>query len=485
MKLIPLVIALLFFLPAISQTNPDAIQRRQQVENNLGPEIIYGDTLPKLRLEDQMAVYNVKGVSIAVIKDYKIDWAKGYGWEDVEEKRPVTTGTRFQAASISKSLNSLGLLLLVQKNKIDLDADINNYLKTWKFPYDSLAKGKKISVRNLLSHSAGLSVHGFRGYEYGDSLPTIVQILNGEKPANSPKIRSMFEPSMKFQYSGGGTTITQLLVTDLTGMRYEDYMKKNVLDPIGMTNSFFTQPPPPGTKNLATAYYSDSKAVKGKYHIYPEQAAAGLWTTPTDLAKYIIESQLEYEGRSAKVLSQAMMRKRLTPYVDSSVALGVFLLNKSGEKWFSHNGGNEAFLCTSYGSLQNGNGVVIMINSDNYAIIPEITNSVAQVYGWKDFYTPTFRKTISVSSDTLQRYTGKYLMVKDSLSVELCGTGLCIRQNGQPPNGLNLLFNSTTEASIKELPNIGIRFYFNAEGKVDRLEVNEAGQKTNCPKIAQ
>lgn len=454
-----------------------------QVENSLTQDVIYGDTIVKLNLRNQMDAYKTKGVSIAVIKDYKIDWANGYGWADAEEKRLVTPETRFQAASISKSLNSLALLKLVQQGKIDLETDINTYLKTWKFPYDSLSKNKKISLANLLSHSAGLSVHGFRGYTPGDSIPSLVQVLNGERPANSAAVRSLFEPSTKFQYSGGGTTITQLILTDITGMQYEDFLKKEVLQAIGMTNSFFTQPPPPGTKNLATAYHGDGTAVNGKYHIYPEQAAAGLWTTPTDLAKYIIETQLEYEGRSAKVLSQQMMRKRLTHYVDSAAGLGLFLIKKQGETYFNHNGGNEGFLCTSYGSLRNGNGVVVMINGEDYSIIPEIVNSVAMVYSWKDFYKPVFKRVNLLPKATLEKYTGNYLLVKDTLSIRFCGDRLCIWQNNQPANGFKMIFSSPVEFSAKEVPDAFILISLDSEGKAEALEINQKGAKIKANKI--
>jgi CubicO group peptidase (beta-lactamase class C family) len=466
---------------AAQKTTPAINDRIKQVENNLSSGVVYGDTVPKLNLLKQMAAYKVNGLTIAVIKDYKIDWAKGYGWADVEEKRPVTVDTKFQAASISKSINSLGILKLVQQGKINLEADINDYLKTWKFSYDSVSKNKKISLANLLSHTAGLSVHGFGGYTPGDSIPALVQILNGTPPANSPAVRSLFEPSKRLEYSGGGTTISQLILMDITGMRYEDYMKKEVLQPIGMTNSFYNQPPPAGTKNLATAY-NNGIAVKGKYHIYPEQAAAGLWTTPTDLAKYIIETQLAYEGKSAKVLSQAMMQKRLTHYIDSNVALGVFLVKKSGDVYFNHNGGNEGFLCTSYGSIKGGNGVVVMINADDFSIINEAVNSVATVYNWKDFYKPVFKKLFSVSRDSLSNYVGKYLVGKDTLSVFICSEKLCIQQNGQPANGYNMIFSSSTEFSVKEIPDASVIFLYK-EGKIDALEINQGGMKTPAKKI--
>jgi CubicO group peptidase (beta-lactamase class C family) len=174
-------------------------------------------------------------LSVAVIQNYKMVWAKAYGWADDSLKVPATMQTLFQAASISKSLNGVGVLKLVQDKKIDLYADINDYLTSWEFPYDSLSKGKKISMINLLSHTAGLTVHGFDGYSPGEPLPTIEEILDGKKPANSDPVRSMNAPGLKSEYSGGGTVITQLIVMDVTHAAYDQYMYDNVLKPLGMT----------------------------------------------------------------------------------------------------------------------------------------------------------------------------------------------------------------------------------------------------------
>ncbi|MGZ8517704.1 MAG: serine hydrolase domain-containing protein [Chitinophagaceae bacterium] len=473
MRLLLLLVITCTTLCCYSQTG-NLQDRIKAVENNLAPDMIFGDSVPQLNLLEQMKLYGINGLSIAVIKGHKLDWAKGYGWADREEKRPVTIDTRFQAASISKSINSLALLKLVQQGKIDLYADINNYLLSWKFPYDSLSNNKKITLANLLSHTAGLSVHGFPGYTSTEERPTVIQILNGIKPANSKPVRSMFEPGLKFQYSGGGTTITQLLLTDITGKRYEEYMQQEVLKPLGMSNSFFSQPPAAGTPALATAY-TNGKAIDGKYHVYPEQAAAGLWTTPSDLSKYIIETQLAYKNKSGKVLNQAWTEKRLTPYIDSNAALGVFIVKKGNERFFNHNGGNEGFLCTSYGSLESGNGVVIMINSDKYSIIPEVLNSVARVYGWKDFYKPVFRSVYSPSKDTLEKYVGSYLLFKDTITISFCGESLCARQNGQPASGLKMIFSNSTEFSIPEIPNASIRMLFKEE-KVSSFELTQGGK---------
>jgi CubicO group peptidase (beta-lactamase class C family) len=474
---------ILFLLPLTvsSQSIDPAIQKKiTAVENSLAPSIIFGDTVPKLNLEKRMKETGIPGLSIAVIRDYKIEWAKGYGWADTEEKRKVTTETRFQAASISKSINSMGILKLVEMGKLDPEANINNYLTSWKFPYDSLSNNKKISVYNLLSHTAGLDIHGFPGYKKTDTLPTLQQILDGKRPANTKAVRSLFEPGKKYKYSGGGTTITQLILTNVTNSNYADWMEKNVLQPLGMTNSSYQQPPT-ATSNLATGYYGNGKPVTGKYHIYPEQAAAGLWTTPTDLAKYIIECQLTLERRSKKVLSQSIMKKRLTPYIDSNAALGAFIEKKEGRLYFTHNGGNEAFLCTSYGSMQGGNGVVIMINGENFAVINELLSSVAIVYDWKGFYKPTYRKTVVVPKDTMQQFLGNFLLQKDTLTISFCGDNLCIQENHQV--GFQMFFSDNSNFSVREVPNAFFTVIRNAAGKVEALQLKQGGANIRLPKI--
>jgi len=355
----------------------------------------------KTSLKDRMAFYNVNAVSIAVIKDYKIEWAKAYGFADVSEKRVATPQTLFQAGSISKTINSLGVLKLVQEGKLGLDDDINNYLKTWKFPYDEVSKGKKITLANLLSHTAGLSVHGFAGYEKGTALPKTIQTLDGLKPSNSGAVRSVFEPGLKFEYSGGGTTITQLILENTTGEKYEDYMLKNVLNPLRMSNSSFDQPPSKNKENLLATGYNYDKEVKGKYNIYPEKAAAGLWTNPTDLAKYVIETQLSLAGKSNKVLSKEMSKKRIENN------FGTFSNDYSGAKYFHHDGGTNGFVCFYMGSVEDGNGIVVMTNGNSGKLMGEIVTSIAGLYEFKNYplesskesITLTMRKELSKSVD--------------------------------------------------------------------------------------
>ncbi|HWZ34893.1 MAG TPA: serine hydrolase, partial [Mucilaginibacter sp.] len=377
-----------------------------------------GDT--PLTMQQRMAYYKVHAVSVAVINNYKLEWAKAYGYADDSLKKRATTHTLFQAGSVSKSLNAVGVLKMVQGEKIDLYTDINNYLSSWKFPYDSLSKNRKITVANLLSHTAGLNLHGFWGYEKDKPIPSIVQVLNGEKPANSSAVISMFEPGLRYEYSGGGVTISQLILMDVTHQAYDNYMYNSVLKPMGMTASSYTQPPVDTRGLLATGYDARGNEIKGKYHIYPEQAAAGLWTNPTDLAKYIIETQLSLQGKSNKVLNQQMTKLMLTPYIDKSAALGVFIDELSGEKYFQHAGSDVGFLTKYYGSMDGGNGVVVMVNSDNGGIINEIINSVANVYQFKGLNRSSVKETVSVPEDLLRQYTGKYQLAPNFVLTISC-----------------------------------------------------------------
>ncbi|MBC7865841.1 MAG: serine hydrolase [Bacteroidia bacterium] len=411
MKKIFLLITIWFCLSQVTaQTtySNEVEEQIKQVENNLAGRVkIDGKTHS---IAERMAFFNVKGLSIAVINNYKVVWAKGYGWADEKEKRLVTPQTLFEPGSISKSLNAVGILKLVQDKKLDLNVDINTYLKSWKFPYDSLSKNKKITLANLLSHTAGLNVHGFPGYDRKAKIPTVPKVLDGKQPANTPAVRSEFEPGLKFQYSGGGTTISQLIITDVTGQPYDKFMYENVLKPMGMTSSFYSQPPHSDKlKLVATGYYRDGNEVGNKFHVYPEQGAAGLWMTPTDLCNYIIETQLAYEGKSSKVLTPEMTKLRLTPYIDKSAALGVFILEKGTEKYFVHDAGNEGFCGVYFGSLEGGNGVAVFLNTDNGSILQELVNSVATVYNWKDFYKPVIKKEIEVPEPVLAKYAGTYV----------------------------------------------------------------------------
>jgi CubicO group peptidase (beta-lactamase class C family) len=413
LKYILLLTALISGTALTSQSNysPEILKQIQEVENNVtGPVLLNNEQPPTLA--ERMAKYKVKGMSIAVIHDYKIVWAKGYGWADEAEQRPVTPETLFEPGSISKTLNAVGILKLAQEKKLDLYADINTYLKSWTFPYDSLSRGKKITLANLLSHTAGLSVHGFPGHDINGPIPTLLQVLDGQKPSFTPAVRSLFEPGLKFQYSGGGTSISEIILEDLVQQPYETWMYAHVLKPIGMANSTYAQPLSPELRHkAATAYNSGTgQPLAGKFHVYPEQAAAGLWMTPSDLCNYIIDMQLALRGQSSKVLNPEMVKLHTSPYLNPNAAMGTFIVDMNGAKYFQHGAGNDGFCGQFWGSMEGGYGVAVFLNTDNPKLLQEVINSVSKVYGWKNFHKePIRRNSIPVDEKTLKTYEGIYL----------------------------------------------------------------------------
>jgi CubicO group peptidase (beta-lactamase class C family) len=455
----------------------ETAEKIREVENNIQRGAFRIEGMPNATIPERMAHHHVKGLSIAVVYNYEIVWAKGYGWADSAEQRPVTPETLFEPGSISKSLNALGVLKLVQDKKLDLDADINTCLSSWKFPYDSVSKNKKITTRHLLSHTAGLSVHGFPGYFRGDKFPTIPQILDGAKPANTPAVRSLFEPGLKFKYSGGGTMISELIQMDLTKLPYDRYIKETVFDPIGMNNSFFTQPPPAGLETrLATGYSGNGKALAKKYPVLIEQAAGGLWTTPTDLCKFIVEMQLSLQGKSNKVLDQSMAIKMMTPYIDQSSALGVFIEDVNGTKYFSHSAGNQGFSGQYCGSLEGGNGIAVVLNSDNGgSLLQEIISSVAEAYHWKGFdktEKPAMKKVVSVPDSVLKKYIGVYRQNTYVTTISLLN-GELVYTATEP---WKMYFISPTEFFNLE---VGTEktFRFNSKGEVTGFTKTQAGKE--------
>lgn len=410
MKKISLAVLLCHWLTAVAaqQYSKAVNEQIARVETNVSGGLVIDGKL--YSLSERMKHYNVAGLSVAVIDNYQIVWAKGYGYADKKEGRKVTNNTLFEPGSISKSLNAIGILYLAQQGKLDLYQDINQYLVNWKFPYDTVSHGKKITTAQLLSHTAGLSVHGFPGYQRDSVIAAVTDILDGRAPSNTEAVRSLAEPGTGPRYSGGGTLITQQMLTDLTKQPYEQYMYEHVLRPLGMTNSSYNQPPAASQrKNLATGYKSNGDEVPGKYFVYPEKAAAGLWTTPTDICKYIVEMQQAYQGKSSKVLKQEMVKLHVTPY-KNDVGMGTFIQNRNGEKYFDHTASNEGFSGLFIGGLTNGKGAAIFVNSDDATIAFELVNSIAMVYDWVGFRKPEQITTVQVNDTITSKYIGQYIL---------------------------------------------------------------------------
>jgi CubicO group peptidase (beta-lactamase class C family) len=329
----------------------------------------------------EMEKHGISGVSLAIIENGKIIEAKGYGFTDKSKATAVTTNTLFQAGSVSKPVAALAALRLVEAGKLGLDDNVNEFLKQWRVPENKFTKDQKVTLRRILSHSAGLTVHGFPGYSVNSRLPSLRQVLDGSGPANTAAIRVDVVPGTIFRYSGGGYTVMQQLMIDVTGETFPELMRENVLTPLGMNASTYEQPLPSDRVGAAaTGYYSNGEQVKGRWHIYPEMAAAGLWTTPSDLARFAISVQEGFAGKSNPAISQPMVQQMLTVQ-KGHWGLGLLLTGRGKQLRFSHQGSDEGFDTFMLAYAESGEGVVIMINAnDESGVMGRIADAVRQEY---------------------------------------------------------------------------------------------------------
>jgi len=469
-----------YLLPFIAFTQNGVDAQIKRVEQGLLPPILIKGE-PGWSLEERMKHWKVPGLSIAVVKDFKIEWARSYGVKDIETKEPVTTDTLFQAGSISKPVAAMVALKRVQQGKISLDENINNKLITWKLPDNEFTAKKKVTLANLLSHTAGLTVHGFPGYAVGEKIPTLSQVLDGSEPANTAAVRVDMEPGTRFRYSGGGTTIAQLAIMDIEKKPYPEIAKETVLGPLNMTNSTYSQPlSDDWRKKAASGHRSDGSLVAGKIHVYPEMAAAGLWTTPTDLAKFGVEVQLSYAGRSNKVLPKEMIDKMVTPFMEQA-GLGFFIDKRGNSVYFGHDGADEGFRAMMLMHREKGYGAVVMANSDSGQILAEVMRGVARAYNWDEFLPPE-NEIISLDAAKLDEYTGRFQVNPDRVLT-------IAREEGK------LIARPTADATFELLPvaddtfirreqNIKYTFVKGANGVTELKLAPVRGAGVTAPKVS-
>jgi CubicO group peptidase (beta-lactamase class C family) len=462
----------------MAQPPADLEKRIERIQNGLLPRVtIKGEPSKTMKLADEMAEMHVPGVSVAVIHDGKIEWARGFGVTSLGGPS-VTPDTLFQAASISKPVAALAVLKLVEAGRINLDTDVNQYLKSWKLPQNQFTEKNKVTVRELLTHTAGLTVHGFGGYASTATLPTLVQVLNGEKPANSAPIRVDTPPGTLWRYSGGGYVIAQQMLQDVAGEPFAKLMHDTVLVPIGMTRSSYEQPLPKSRlPEVATPYDSNGQPIGGP-HSYPEEAPAGLWTTPSDLARYAIEVQKSLVGASNRVISAAMTHQMLTPGMNGW-GLGPEVGGGESHRYFSHGGANEGYRCNLVAYNQ-GDGLVVMTNGDNGGgLAAEILGAVAKEYGWPDF-RPEEHTIADVGPKILDVYVGSYQSQLGVFTVTRKNEQLLIELTGQP--SLRLYPENDRNFFVKEFE---ARFTFetDAQGKATQLTLHQSGQDFTAKRI--
>jgi CubicO group peptidase (beta-lactamase class C family) len=411
------VIGLTGAMRAAFAQDPAAQIRR--IEDSLLPRVlIAGEAVATRTLAERMAHHGVPAVSVAVINGRQIEWTKAWGSADVASGRAATPNTLFQAASISKPVAATAVLALVEDGKLDLDADVNGYLTSWRVPDTTVAQGEKVTLRRLLSHTAGLTVHGFPGYARSERIPTAVEVLDGK--GNTDPVRIAVKPGLVWRYSGGGYTVVQVLLTDVTGKRFDALVRERVLDPMGMSRSTYESPLPEARwQEAATGYRRPARPVEDSWHVYPEQAAAGLWTTPTDLAHWGLNVLAAYDGDTTRVLSPAMARQMLTPSLNS-YGLGPGM--DPARLRFGHGGSNEGFRCVLV-VFFDGRGAAVMTNSDRGSeLAGEILGTLAAAYGWPDL-GPVTKAVASVDPAVYAALAGTYRVEGRNLEAVLTVEG--------------------------------------------------------------
>lgn len=411
---LPTALTLIFLQIGIAQSKLHTVTDFiKKVERGLITNRVYITGDKTFSIEERMEHYGIPGVSIAVIHEGKVAWTKGYGVMDKESQAPVTTQTLFQASALSIPVSAYGALRLVEQNKVGLDENVNSYLKLWKVPENDYTKEKKVTIRNLLNHSAGVYPRGTGNYGRNEKIPTLIAILNGTSPALNEPIVINKEPEESVRFAYASYVPIQQMMVEVEEKTFPEIMNKLVLQPLEMHSSTFDQSLSKAQlATAATGYLQDGSMVEGRSKVYPAMASYGLWTTAKDYAKFIANIQQTLMGKNAKGLPKDLTQLMGTPYgVRNSswsftCGLGFQLLNKNDEIYLRHHGWNTGFYSEIVAHRDKGYGVVVMANSTFPNFNAEVIHAVAHTYGW-DGYMPAYDKK-EIASSMVAKISGRY-----------------------------------------------------------------------------
>lgn len=468
-------LGILIHASLVHAQSPGSIGEQQHaVEAGLLPAVlIAGEPEPNYTIYERMRHHSVPGVSIAVVNDGSVEWAEGYGIKQAGSVDSVVVSTLFQAASISKPVAAAGVLRLVEEGQLSLDGNVNDRLQSWRLPGNEYTAERPITLRNLLTHTAGLTVHGFPGYTSGETVPTAVGVLEGA--GNTDPVRADTIPGAHWRYSGGGYTVAQVLTQDVTDEAFAAVMEREVLDPLGMYRSTYVQPLPDRLEDAAAvAHHDDGTPVEGRWHTYPEQAAAGLWTTPTDLARFALGVRDAYRGAPGAFLEQGTGRDMLTVHM-GNWGLGPQVVGTGDSLRFSHGGSNAGYRTYFVLYPATGDGAAVMTNSDaGRALMMEVVRAIADVYGWPH-YQPETRTVVEVNPATLNDYVGEY-QLSPSVAITVSREGKQLSIEGRDGSKIALLAESKTEFFPRN-DQFQVTFVRDAkEGRVSHLLLHRGGR---------
>ncbi len=481
MQRVPLIVGIAMLggcAPHAAVSNSEAVRSaKERVERGLLPLVVVaGVPDTAFLLSERMERYRVPGVSLTVIDEGRIAWSGAYGVREAGRPGTVTESTLFQAGSISKAVAAVTALRLVDRGLLALDDDVNRTLRSWRVPPDSLTRQRPVTLRGLLSHSAGFNVPSFRGYQRETALPTLIQILSGTAPSNTPAARVEVEPGTEWRYSGAGTEVVRQLVEDGTGRGYAEVAAKEVLAPAGMRLSSFSQRPDTLGREVATGH-SGGTPVAGRWFLHPELAAAGMWSTSSELARFGLALGASLRGGSGGLLREPTMREAVRRQKDDW-GLGFALGGGAGDSaTFGHGGSTAGFTARLVIFGDGRRGLAVMTNGESEALIDEIQRSVAAAYGWP-VRARLVRRAVQLDPEQLTRVAGRYRIVVDDRTIDVgftvAGARLAfVGQSGQPAlldaESPNRFFSRES----------GTTFIFDGDGRVParRVTIDQSSQQ--------
>jgi CubicO group peptidase (beta-lactamase class C family) len=449
-----------------------------RVEKGVLPAVVVmGEAPDVFTITGMMEKLGIPGVSVAVIKDGRVEWARTWGVIEAGQSGAgaLDPDALFQAASVSKPVVAMAALSIAADGKIDLDADVNRYLASWKVPENEFTAKEKVTLRRLLSHTAGVSSFTVDDGGPAGEAPTLLQILRGEPPAEGGPVTVDMVPGSEHRYSNEGYAIVQQLLIDIERKPFPEIMKERVLDPLAMNHSTFEQPLPANLlPHAAAGHIGDGEPVPGKGYVYFNMGAGGLWSTPTDLAKFAVEIQRSAADKSKKVLSPEMTRLMLDdPATGHGLGLGTSG-ESAAEQTFGHYGHNRGFMCRIKATVEGGQGVVIMSNSNkSIPLLEGITFAVAKEYGWPGGVAPREVEPFELTEEQLAAYTGTYKLGDYPIEIGLANGRLTISHF----EGEDVLLPTSDTVFLQQLDGIELTFVKNERGEITAISLM-GGQMT-------
>jgi CubicO group peptidase (beta-lactamase class C family) len=457
-------------------TASDAEGRKKQVEQGMLPPVVFDGEIKPLSVESRMAVYKTPALSVAVIHKGKLDWSAAWGRLQTEGA-PADCGTLFQAGSLAKPFTLLAALRMKTAGLIDIDRNIETYLSSYHLPAGRQTDANPVTFRNLLAHTAGITPGGYAGYAQNEPIPTDQQIVRGEAPTNSRKVEVLNTPGASLGYSGGGYTVVEIALQDQLHKPFDQIMREWVLAPVGMRQADFAMPLPASSHpHSARGHQIDGTLVPGGWNNYPEQAAAGLWATATDLAMFLLEIHKGYEGTS-NVFTQVSIREMLANPIENHV-YGFRLIGEGNQVFITHYGGTVGYTAGMTLNLRTGDGAVFLINSDNGANLgTEFFSAVSRAYEW-----PTFReekvKRMKQPTAVLQSLTGNYVFPEQAWTVSVVYEHDSLTLVFPKGNRLPLVMVPIQGRPREFIHDTGVHASFDGEGKDMKIHLyGQTGQR--------